>query len=239
MFVYRDGAQTIRHANIDTLTESRDNCHEIMWGMRRMVIDYDGPAGSGRIFEIIERSRKFGKIVVFEMSDDKKDSCHIILTEHVLSPDECKRFAALHYPECDQGIYTQLHSIRLPCSTKNGLRPKYITDGDYSYGPECLAQVDMFPFRTWREYRDSKPAPPITNVATSWQSIMLYGYFEPDGDYAYTRLKPSYCSICGRVHDSDRIYVIDDEVGCFKKKGRMPVALYAKHLDKQPVISEV
>jgi hypothetical protein len=199
-------------------------CHEIIrHAPRKLVLDVDGDCSIDLITKCLIRI--FGddaNIVLYQSHGPVKTSWHIVVSNYYFKDHHYCKYVASLIPakNIDMAVYSSTQFLRMEGSHKNG-RTK-VRDGYHA-----LTSLEIFReglvscIDNAVEMVIKLPKAPVLDVSSSSNidyDKTAFRIRSQKGDAIFfDRIRPSYCTICKRIHDSENIAIINGKLICWRK----------------------
>lgn len=198
-------------------------CHEIIRrAPRKLVLDVDGDCNIDLITKCLASIFGDGaNIVLYQSHGPVKTSWHIVVSNYYFQDHHyCKYIASLiPSKNIDMAVYSSTQFLRLEGSHKNGrtkMRTGYHTltpldtfrEGLVSYIDDAVEMVIKLP----------KPLVSDTSSPSDldYDRSAFKVRSQRGNAVFFDRIRPSYCVICKRVHDSENIAIINGKLICWR-----------------------
>lgn len=173
-----------------------------------------------KCYRLLKKFTNGGNVAIFDMSDNNKHSCHMVCTNRAYESHlVCKHIYNLICDEIgdvkqyiDSSIYSKVQHFRMEGSRKpNTTRYKKLShcdedEWDIRYG--FIGYTDNLEIDHYEI--DTQPIKIFSQANTHIKIIS--DWCKPrqvDGNRVdLTRLKPSYCNVCHRTHDSENPFLV-------------------------------
>jgi hypothetical protein len=185
--------------------------------IRKLIIDIDEYVTVDEILDIrdILRNLIYQKKkcltfpIIFDSSNERKSSYHIVVPDIDFSLEECKYIINILDPMsvyCDKSVYKSNQLFRIEGSTKYGeKRYKYILDTD-SISEDLTRGLAFVNYGTVLLSKKESELYNISNYNINDQ-FKIRRQISPIL-ISLTRISPGMCPICKRIHEHENAYLI-------------------------------
>lgn len=197
-------------------------CHEIIRdASRKFVLDVDGDCNIDMITRCLENI--FGddaNIVLYQSHGPVKTSWHVVVSNYYFEDHHYCKYIASLIPgkSIDMAVYSSTQFLRMEGSHKNGrvkrrsgyheLTPlSKFKEGLISCIDNAIKMVIKMP----------KPVALSTTPSDADYDKTAFRVRSQKGNAIFLdRIRPSYCTICKRVHNSENIAIINGKLICWR-----------------------
>lgn len=197
-------------------------CHEIIRnGPRKFVLDVDGDCNIDMITRCLENIFGDGAdIVLYQSHGPAKTSWHVVVSNYYLEDHHhCKYIASLiPGKSIDMAVYSSTQFLRMEGSHKNGRVKK--RSGYHELAPLSKFQeglISCIDNATKMVVKMPKPLVSHTALSGGDYDKTAFRVRSQKGNTIFLdRIRPSYCAICKRMHDSENIAIINGRLICWR-----------------------
>lgn len=197
-------------------------CHEIIRSeSRKLVLDIDGDCSIDMITKCLENF--FGgdaDIILYQSHGPIKTSWHVVVANYYFENYNYCKYVASCMPSknIDLAVYSSTQFLRMEGSHKNG-RVKMRT-GYHGLSPLSKFKEGIISCTDDATKMVIKiPKPAVSNASAEEVDYdkTAFKVRSQNGHVIFLdRIRPSYCAICKRVHDSENMAIINGKLVCWR-----------------------